>query len=63
MEAALTSLKFIEDKCRMVGPYHLLTDYSAALDIYLYVYIYRCMYVYIHTHTHTSIYIYIYIDR
>ena len=32
MESALTSLTFIEDKCRMVGPYHLLTDYSAALD-------------------------------
>ena len=57
VESALTSLTFIEDKCRMVGPYHLLTDYSAALDIYLHIYIYRCMYVYIHTHTHAYIHI------
>jgi len=31
-EAALTSLQFVENKCRVVDPYHLLTDYSAVLD-------------------------------
>jgi hypothetical protein len=32
IEEALTSLQFVENKCRCVDPYHLLTDYSAVLD-------------------------------
>ena len=32
VEHSLTSLQFVENKCRVVDPYHLLTDYSAALD-------------------------------
>jgi hypothetical protein len=32
VEDTLTSLRFIEEKCRAVDPYHLQTDYSAALD-------------------------------
>ena len=31
-EARLTDLAFVEEKSRSVDPYHLLTDYSAALD-------------------------------
>lgn len=37
VEDTLTSLKFIENKCRAVDPYHLQTDYSAALDSQLVV--------------------------
>ena len=32
VEARLTDLGFVEEKSRAVDPYHLLTDYSAALD-------------------------------
>jgi len=32
VENVLTSLQFVENKCRVVDPYHLLTDYSATLD-------------------------------
>ena len=35
VEDTLTSLKFIENKCRAVDPFHLQTDYSAALDSHL----------------------------
>jgi WD40 repeat protein len=32
VESRLTDLRFVEEKCRSVDPYHLLTDFSAALD-------------------------------